>query len=82
MHNPTIPSRQGPDVGSQYRSAIFVHNAEQRRMAEVSKEVAQSRFAAPIVTQITPVPEFYEAEGYHQQYYEKRGLAASGHTIA
>lgn len=82
MHNPTIPSRQGPDVGSQYRSTIFVHNAEQRRMAEVSKEAAQSRFAAPIVTEITPVPEFYEAEGYHQQYYEKRGLAASGHTIA
>jgi len=82
MHNPTTPSRQGPDIGSRYRSAIFVHDEEQRRLAEASKEVAQSRFAAPIVTDITPAPKFYEAEDYHQRYYEKRGLAASCHTVS
>jgi len=82
MHNPTTQSRQGPDIGSRYRSAIFVHDEEQRRLAEASKEVAQSRFAAPIVTDITPAPKFYEAEDYHQRYYEKRGLAASCHTVS
>lgn len=78
MRNPTAPNRQGPDNGSQYRSAIFVHDEEQRRVAEAAK----SRFATPIVTEITPAPEFYEAEDYHQQYYEKRGLAASCHTAS
>lgn len=68
--------------GSQYRSALFVHNGEQRRRAKASKEAAQSRFAAPIVTEITPAQEFWEAEDYHQQYYEKQGLAASCHTVA
>ena len=82
MHNPTTPNRQGPDIGSQYRSAIFVRDEEQRRLAEASKEAAQSRFAAPIITEITPARKFYEAEDYHQQYYDKRGLAASCHTVA
>jgi peptide-methionine (S)-S-oxide reductase len=82
MHNPTTPNRQGPDIGSQYRSAIFVQDDEQRRLAKASKEAGQSRFAAPIVTEITPAPEFWEAEVYHQQYYEKRGMAASCHTVA
>ena len=79
MHNPTAPNR-GP--GSQYRSAIFVHDEEQGRLAEASKEAAQTRFVAPIVTEITLAPEFWEAEEYHQRYYERHGLAASCHTVA
>ena len=79
MHNPTAANR-GP--GSQYRSAVFVRDEEQRRRAEASRESLQSGFAAPIVTEITPAPEFWEAEDYHQQYYEKQGLAACCHTVA
>jgi len=74
-HNPTTLNRQGPDVGSQYRSAIFFHSAEQEAAANASKERAQSRFKNKIVTEITPASEFYRAEDYHQQYLEKRGLA-------
>jgi peptide-methionine (S)-S-oxide reductase len=79
MHNPTAPNR---GVGSQYRSAIFVHDAEQALLAKVSKESAQIRFVAPIVTEVTPAPEFWQAEDYHQQYYEKHGLAVSCHSVA
>jgi peptide-methionine (S)-S-oxide reductase len=79
MHNPTAPNR---GVGSQYRSAIFVHDAEQALLAKVSKESAQIRFVAPIVTEITPAPEFWQAEDYHKQYYEKHGLAVSCHSVA
>jgi len=79
IHNPTAPNR-GP--GSQYRSAIFVHDREQERLATASKEAAQSGFVAPIVTEIAPAPEFWQAEDYHQQYYEKHGLAASCYSIA
>jgi peptide-methionine (S)-S-oxide reductase len=79
MHDPTAPNR---GVGSQYRSAIFVHDAEQALLAKVSKESAQIRFVAPIVTEITPAPEFSQAEDYHQQYYEKHGLAVSCHSVA
>ncbi|MGH2347646.1 MAG: peptide-methionine (S)-S-oxide reductase MsrA [Chloroflexota bacterium] len=77
-HNPTQLNRQGPDVGSQYRSVVFFHDAEQEAAARVSKEeLARSgRFQRPIVTEITPAPTFYEAEDYHQQYLEKRGLAS------
>jgi len=77
-HDPTQLNRQGPDVGDQYRSAIFVHDAEQEAAAQASKaRLAQSgRFRRPIVTQITPAPTFYPAEDYHQQYLEKQGLAA------
>ena len=81
MYNPTTPNRQGPDTASQYRSAIFVHDDDQRRLAEASKEAVQARFAAPVTTEITPAPRFYEAEDYHQRYYEKRGLAASCHSV-
>jgi peptide-methionine (S)-S-oxide reductase len=80
LHNPTAGSHRGP--GSQYRSAIFVHGDEQGRVATASKDAVQSRFAAPIVTEITPAPKFWEAEDYHQQYYEKQGLAGSCHTVA
>lgn len=77
-HDPTTLNRQGPDVGSQYRSAIFYHDEAQRAAAIESKEnVANSgRYKNPIVTEIAPAPQFYRAEEYHQQYFEKRGLAS------
>jgi peptide-methionine (S)-S-oxide reductase len=74
-HNPTTLNRQGPDYGSQYRSAIFYHSPEQLTEAKASRDAAQSRFPRPIVTQIEPAPAFWPAEDYHQQYLEKRGLA-------
>ena len=74
-HNPTTPNRQGPDVGTQYRSAIFYHSPEQLTEARASRDAAQSRFSKPIVTQIVPASTFWRAEEYHQQYLEKRGLA-------
>ena len=77
-HDPTTLNRQGPDVGTQYRSAIFFHSPEQKRAAEESKASleAAGRFRRPIVTQIEPASTFWEAEDYHQQYLEKRGLAS------
>jgi peptide-methionine (S)-S-oxide reductase len=76
-HDPTTPNRQGPDVGTQYRSAIFFHSPEQEAAARASKEeLGQSgRFRSAIVTQILPAKTFWRAEEYHQQYLEKRGLA-------
>lgn len=73
-HNPTTLNRQGPDVGSQYRSAIFFHSPEQEQQARASLDQAQSRFDRPIVTEITAAGSFYRAEEYHQQYLEKRGM--------
>ena len=74
-HDPTTMNRQGPDVGTQYRSVIFYHTPEQEREARASKERAQSKFRKPIVTAIEPAAEFYRAEEYHQQYLAKRGLS-------
>lgn len=76
IHDPTTRNRQGPDIGTQYRSAIFYHNEEQRSTAIVSKERAQSsgKFKKPIVTEIVPASTFYRAEEYHQQYFEKGGI--------
>ncbi len=74
-HNPTTLNRQGPDVGTQYRSAIFYHSPEQEAEARASRDAAQARFPRPIVTEITPATEFWRAEEYHQQYLEKRGLS-------
>lgn len=74
-HNPTTLNRQGPDVGSQYRSAVFYHSAAQKAAAEASKAANASRFPRPIVTEIVPAAPFYPAEEYHQRYLEKRGLA-------
>jgi peptide-methionine (S)-S-oxide reductase len=76
-HDPTQLNRQGPDIGTQYRSVIFTHDAEQAELARASKaEVDTSgRFRRPIVTEIEPYRDFYRAEEYHQQYLEKRGLA-------
>ena len=77
VHDPTTLNRQGPDVGSQYRSAIFFHNLAQQSAATRSKEKHEKsgRFKRPIVTEISPASEFYRAEEYHQQYLEKRGLS-------
>lgn len=74
-HNPTTLNRQGPDVGTQYRSVIFYHSPEQRATAETSKAALEKsgNFRQPIVTQIEPAPKFYRAEEYHQRYLEKRG---------
>ena len=74
-HNPTTLNRQGPDVGTQYRSVIFYHSPQQKSVAEASKEkLAKSgKFNGPIVTQIEPAPKFWRAEEYHQRYLEKRG---------
>jgi peptide-methionine (S)-S-oxide reductase len=77
-HDPTQLNRQGPDVGTQYRSAIFFHTPAQRDAATASKERLEKsgRYRRPIVTEITPAPTFYRAEEYHQRYLEKRGLAS------
>lgn len=74
-HDPTTPNRQGPDVGSQYRSAIFYHSPEQKELAEKYKaELDKSgRFRDKIVTEIVPAGPFYRAEEYHQQYFAKHG---------
>jgi peptide-methionine (S)-S-oxide reductase len=76
-HDPTQVNRQGPDVGTQYRSAIFYYTPEQEAAAKASKErLAESgRFSRPIATEIKPAPKFFRAEDYHQRYLEKRGLA-------
>ncbi len=75
-HNPTTLNRQGPDVGIQYRSAIFYHNDEQKEIAEKSKQKLDKsgQFGNPIVTEIVPTPTFYKAEEYHQKYFKKHGL--------
>ncbi len=74
-HDPTTPNRQGPDVGTQYRSAIFFHSPEQEVAAHASKARWQGRVGQPIVTEITPASAVYPAEEDHQRYLEKRGLA-------
>jgi peptide-methionine (S)-S-oxide reductase len=76
-HDPTTLNRQGPDVGTQYRSAIFFESPEQEAAAIASKERLEKsgRFKRPIVTRIEPATDFWRAEDYHQQYLEKRGLA-------
>jgi peptide-methionine (S)-S-oxide reductase len=75
-HDPTQLNRQGPDYGSQYRSAIFYHDAEQEAAAREAKASLDKAgvFKRPIVTEICPAPEFYRAEDYHQQYFEKQGI--------
>jgi len=75
-HNPTTLNRQGPDVGIQYRSAIFYHNDQQKEVAEKSKQLLDesTQYDHPIVTQIIPAPIFYPAEEYHQKYFKKHGL--------
>jgi peptide-methionine (S)-S-oxide reductase len=76
LHDPTTLNRQGPDVGSQYRSAIYFHSPEQKKAAEASKNSLEKsgQFRGPVVTEITPATEFYRAEAYHQQYFDKRSI--------
>ncbi len=76
-HDPTTVNRQGPDIGTQYRSAVFFHDTDQESAAITFKEKLQSsgRYSSPIVTEITPAEAFYPAEDYHQRYLEKRGLS-------
>jgi len=78
IHDPTTPNRQGPDVGSQYRSAIFTYSPEQQRMAEESRAAVggSGRFRRPVVTEIVPSQTFWRAEEYHQRYLEKHGRGA------
>jgi peptide-methionine (S)-S-oxide reductase len=80
-HNPTTRNRQGWDVGSQYRSAIFTHDGEQRRAADASRDEYQRGLKREIVTEIVPAGRFWPAEDYHQQYLEKRGQASCAVTL-
>ena len=75
VHDPTTLNRQGPDVGTQYRSAIYFHDDEQKAQAEASKQHLQEsgRFRRPIVTEIAPASDFWRGEDYHQKYLAKRG---------
>ena len=74
-HNPTTPNRQGPDIGKQYRSAVFFHTPEQKKAAIEMKEklnpLSREKFQGDIVTEIKPASDFYRAEEYHQQYFAK-----------
>jgi peptide-methionine (S)-S-oxide reductase len=81
IHDPTQVNRQGPDFGSQYRSAIYYHSPEQEAAASAARAEAQSRFARPIATEITPASDFYPAEDYHQRYFERRGLASCAGSL-
>jgi len=75
FHDPTTLNRQGPDSGTQYRSAVFYHSPNQRLAAEevIADLTAQRVFDRPIVTEVVPAPEFYPAEAYHQQYFDRNG---------
>jgi peptide-methionine (S)-S-oxide reductase len=75
-HDPTTPNRQGPDVGTQYRSAIFTYDADQERLAKESLEAYSSRFSRPIVTEVVPATTFWPAVEYHQRYVERTGQAS------
>jgi peptide-methionine (S)-S-oxide reductase len=77
-HNPTLLNRQGPDVGSQYRSVIFYHNEVQKQLAESAKQalIDAKQYPKPIVTEIIPAAIFYPAEEYHQKYLQKQGLSS------
>ena len=74
-HDPTQVDRQGPDIGTQYRSVIFYHDPEQQSEAEASRRAAAGRWSRPVATRIEPAPTFWPAEDYHQQYLAKRGLS-------
>ncbi len=82
IHDPTTLNRQGPDIGTQYRSVIFYHNDEQQKLADAlkSKLNLSGKFKNKIITEIVPHKEFFQAEDYHQQYFEKMGINPSCHT--
>lgn len=75
-HNPTQGNRQGPDIGTQYRSAVFYHNAKQKEIAVKSLKEQQKKYDKKITTEIKPAEKFFKAEEYHQQYLEKRGMSS------
>jgi len=81
LHDPTQQDRQGPDVGSQYRSVIFTHSSEQQSAAVASRDGAQAGFGRPIATEIAPAGAFYAAEDYHQRYYEQTGHQPYCHVL-
>jgi peptide-methionine (S)-S-oxide reductase len=81
IHDPTTKNRQGWDFGSQYRSAIFAHDAEQARQAIASRDGRQEHLTQPIVTEIVEAGPFYPAEDYHQRYFEKHGGAVCATTL-
>lgn len=81
MHDPTQVNRQGPDIGSNYRSIILVHDSEQRELAEASRAALAERSPKPIATEIVDAGPFWEAEDYHQQYFEKRGISSCAFTV-
>jgi peptide-methionine (S)-S-oxide reductase len=81
MHDPTQMNRQGPDIGTQYRSVILTHSAEQRTAAERSRSEAQSRSDRPIATEIADFTAFYPAEDYHQDYYDRNGHEPYCHVL-
>ncbi len=74
-HDPTTMNRQGPDVGSQYRSVIFYHNEKQKKLAEKSKIEKSGEYDKPVVTEIVRAKEFYRAEEHHQKYHQKHGIS-------
>ena len=81
IHNPTTRNRQGWDFGSQYRSAIFYHDADQQELAIAARDAEQQSLRRKIVTQIAPASAFYRAEEYHQRYLEKHGRASCAVTV-
>ena len=81
IHDPTSRNRQGWDFGSQYRSAIFFHDSEQENLATASRDARQPDLRRPIVTQIVAASPFYDAEDYHQRYFEKHGGAVCATTL-
>jgi methionine-S-sulfoxide reductase len=81
IHNPTTRNRQGWDIGSNYRSAIYFHDADQERQAIASRDEHQRALTRQIVTEIVPASTFYDAEDYHQRYYEKHGGAVCATTL-
>jgi peptide-methionine (S)-S-oxide reductase len=81
IHDPTTRNRQGWDFGSQYRSAIFFHDADQEKLATASRDRRQAGSSRPIVTEIVPAVPFYDAEDYHQRYFEKHGGAVCATTL-
>jgi peptide-methionine (S)-S-oxide reductase len=81
IHDPTTRDRQGWDFGSQYRSAIFFHDTDEERLAVASREERQGALARPVVTEIVPAAAFFDAEDYHQRYFEKHGGAVCATTL-